>query len=113
MDIDFSKIKLEFSWSSIVIIVGLLTTCITFVVKNNGLTDNIKSLKDDVKTLNTTVLTLKGSQDITNNAITQFMQFPPGEMRYRIEALEKALRYADVVVPDAEANIPFKNAKPK
>ena len=65
MDIDFSKLKFEFSWSSVVIIVGLLSTCITFIVKNNELQGSIKSLKDDVKTLSQTVQTMKGSQDIS------------------------------------------------
>jgi hypothetical protein len=91
VNIDFNKLKLEFGWQSIVIIFGLLTTTITFVVKNNQLNESLKSLKEDVKSLNTTVMTLKGSQDITNSAINQMMQYPAGELRYRIESLEKAL----------------------
>ena len=112
MDIDFSKLKFEFSWSSVVIIVGLLTTCITFIVKNNELQGSIKSLKDDVKTLSVTVQTMKGSQDITNNAINQFMQFPPGELKYRIEVLEHTVQQHSPLQTEQPA-APFKNVNPR
>jgi len=95
MDIDFSKLKFEFSWSTAVIVVGLLTSTITLVLQNKGLSSNVKDLKTEVNSLTSTISTLKGSQDITNNAINQFMMNPPGELKYRIEALEKKLNISN------------------
>ena len=80
---------------------------------NQNLKSTIVDLSTDVKELKTTVLILKGSQDITNKAIDQFMQFPPSELKYRIEKLEKENESVHGYNPNIIPDKPFSNINPK
>lgn len=96
--LDFSKLKFETNWASATTIVTLLVAVITLYMNNSSLKgelDGIKksneSLNKTVNTLSESVSALKGSQEITSKAISIFMENPTGELKYRIENLEKAV----------------------
>lgn len=96
--LDFSKLKFETNWASATTIVTLLVAVITLYMNNSSLKGELvgikksnESLSQTVNTLSESVSALKGSQEITSKAIAIFMENPTGELKYRIENLEKVV----------------------
>ena len=94
--LDFSNIQFKVNWASGLTLVSLLVYAITMYLDNkglqgeiDGLKDNNKSLSSTVKALSETVNVLKGSQDVFSNAVQQMIVNSPGELKYRIDQLEK------------------------
>lgn len=118
--IDFSKLKFETNWASATTIVTLLVAVITLYFNNNslkgeldGIKQSNKSLTQTVSTLSESVSALKGSQEITSKAISIFMENPTGELKYRIENLEKAVEQeTGFKLTQQRPNSPIKNRKP-
>ena len=118
MKLDFSKIEFRVNWASASTIVTLLVGIITLFMTNqnlkgkvDGLQKSNEALNTTIQTLSATVNTLKGSQDITNNAISLFMNNPPQEIKYRVERLEDRVfgSNAPAMTPPTQ----FENKKPK
>ena len=96
--LDFSKLKFETNWASATTIVTLLVAVITLYMNNSSLKGELEGIKKSneslyktVNTLSESVSALKGSQEVTSKAISIFMENPTGELKYRIENLEKAV----------------------
>ena len=113
---DFSKIQFSVNWASGITIVSLLIYGITMFLTNKSLQSKVESLEKSnsslstaVETLGGTVNTLKGSQDVFSNAMQQMMINSPGELKYRIEQLEKR----SGVNSDANPNREFQNSRPQ
>lgn len=114
--LDFSKIQFSVNWASGITIVSLLVYAITMYIDNKGLKSKIEGLENSnkaltttVETLGGTVNTLKGSQDVFSNAMQQMMINSPGELKYRIEQVERRIG----INSDATPNREFQNSKPK
>lgn len=102
--------EFKVNWASGTTIVTLLVGIITLYMTNQGLKGKVDSLEKNnisltatVQTLSATVNTLKGSQSIMDNALVQFMQNSPGELKYRIERLENIMEQRFGAAPDATA----------
>ena len=113
---DFSKIQFSVNWASGITIVSLLVYGITMFLTNKSLQSKVESLEKSnsslstaVETLGGTVNTLKGSQDVFSNAMQQMINNSPGELKYRIEQLEKKTG----VNSDANPNREFQNSRPQ
>jgi len=118
--IDFSKLKFETNWASATTIVTLLVAVITLYLNNNslkgeldGIKQSNKSLTQTVSTLSESVSALKGSQEITSKAISIFMENPTGELKYRIENLEKVVEQeTGFKLTEQRPGSPIQNRKP-
>lgn len=118
-DLDFSKISFNINWASGSIIVTLLITVITLYTTNKGLQSKVDDLQKSnttltstVNTLSATVNVLKGSQEITNSAISAFMQNPTSELKYRLEQLEQIVQQRLGVNLNTTPQKPFTNIAP-
>lgn len=96
MILNFTKINFQLNWASGVVIVTLLISTITLYLNNvaleskiDSLDKNISKLSECVQQMSKSVSTLQGSQEMTNKAISLFMENPPSEIKYRIEKIEE------------------------
>lgn len=96
--LNLDKLEFKINWASGTTIVTLLVGVITLYMTNQNLNDKIDGLEKNNQTLTTTVGTLsesvnilKGSQSSITNAMTLFLENPPGELKYRIERVEQKL----------------------
>ena len=114
--LDFSKIQFSVNWASGITILSLLIYAITMYLTNKSLQSKVESqgitIESQGKTIEAlggTVNTLKGSQDVFSNAMQQIMLNSPGELKYRIEQLEKR----SGINSDATPNKQFQNSRPQ
>ena len=104
--------KISVSWPIALLLVGLLTTTITFYILYRNTASEVVDLKSQVATLTNTTITqgatLVATQGIVNQAFTQFTEYSPALFDSRIARCETALGLSHVITP----TVVFKNNTP-
>jgi hypothetical protein len=115
--LDISKLNFQMNWSTATVVISLLISTITLYINNKDLKDKVTDLNKSVSSINSSVETLsvvvsklQGSQETTNSAIHDFIQSPIGEVKYRVEQLEKTV-YGQI--PEIKTSKPFTNRMSK
>ena len=76
-------------YAGIVVVVGLMASTITFVLKVQSSSAEIDSLSKSNKFLIEQVATLQGAMEGVNNAVKLFLDNSPALLNYKVEELKK------------------------
>jgi polyhydroxyalkanoate synthesis regulator phasin len=105
--VSFSVKDMKWVITTAVSVVLWIVTAILWVKDSNARGEKIQHLEEQNTTLEKQVATLEGQIEGVQNASNIFMQNPPGELKFRIDILEKRID----ILEKPGSNIPFDNSE--
>lgn len=105
-EISLSIKDIKWVITTAVMVVLWVVTAILWIKDSNARGEKIKYLEKQNITLEKQVATLEGQIDGVQNASNIFMQNPPGELKFRIDILEKRID----ILEKPGINTPFDNS---
>jgi hypothetical protein len=94
--VSFSIKDMKWVITTAVTVILWIVTAVLWVQDSNARGDKIKHLEDQNTTLENQVSKLEGQIEGVQNASNIFMQNPPGELKFRIDLLEKRVNVLEL-----------------